>query len=108
MVLGRQVVLLSKQGQLECEAEASRKQAEGTPAQAKKVLDEASNEDKKAFGMAAELAKPKEELNKAKTDMTAMKKQSESLATEYDRLSSEHASLQVFQITKHLECFYFE
>ena len=48
------------------------------------------------------------ELNKAKTDMTAMKKQSESLATEYDRLSSEHASLQVFQITKHLECFYFE
>ena len=78
MVLGRQVVLLSKQGQLECEAEASRKQAEGTPAQAKKVLDEASNEDKKAFGMAAELAKPKEELNKAKTDMTVMKKQTSS------------------------------
>jgi len=94
MVLGRLVVLLSRQAKLEAEAEATKKQAESASAQAKRLLDEASNEDKKAASAVEELSKAKEELRKANTDMSAMKKQSESLAKEYDRLSSEYASLQ--------------
>ncbi|XP_037628667.1 B-cell receptor-associated protein 31 [Sebastes umbrosus] len=121
LLLRRLATLLSQQATLMATNEAVQKQAEGAANAAKKYIDE--NEElqeklrnagieipevgKKITGpqeenknlkeevktLKAELDNTKKALQKSDSDVRAMKKQSENLTVEYDRLLEEHSKL---------------
>ncbi|XP_068963286.1 B-cell receptor-associated protein 31-like, partial [Petaurus breviceps papuanus] len=117
-LLRRLVTLISQQATLLASNEAFKKQAEGASEAAKKYIEE-NDKLKKGAGtnggkldlnddvlvenksLKAELKKLTEELTvskrnleKAENEALAMRKQSEGLTKEYDRLLEEHARLQ--------------
>uniref|UniRef100_A0A8C0LFH3 B-cell receptor-associated protein n=1 Tax=Canis lupus dingo TaxID=286419 RepID=A0A8C0LFH3_CANLU len=80
-LLRRLVTLISQQATLLASNEAFKKQAESASEAAKKYMEE--NDQLK-----------KVKLEKAEREAVAMRKQSEGLTKEYDRLLEEHAKLQ--------------
>nr|XP_033776869.1 B-cell receptor-associated protein 31 [Geotrypetes seraphini]XP_033776877.1 B-cell receptor-associated protein 31 [Geotrypetes seraphini] len=121
-LLRRLVTLISRQATLMAANEAFKKQAEGASDAAKKYLEENDRlkKDLKAAGLEegqldkegpdmseenkklkAEISQVKEDLKfakeslqKAEADIIAIRKQSEGLTKEYDRLLEEHTKLQ--------------
>uniref|UniRef100_A0A5F8G548 B-cell receptor-associated protein n=1 Tax=Monodelphis domestica TaxID=13616 RepID=A0A5F8G548_MONDO len=118
-LLRRLVTLISQQATLLASNEAFKKQAEGASEAAKKYIEEndklkkgagtgvgkldlkdevlAENKNLKAElkKLTQELAVNKRSLEKAENEALAMRKQSDGLTKEYDRLLEEHARLQV-------------
>ncbi|XP_038603740.1 B-cell receptor-associated protein 31 [Tachyglossus aculeatus] len=117
-LLRRLVTLISQQATLLASNEAFKKQAEGASDAAKKYMEE-NDKLKKEAGIDAdtldlkdadftenktlkaevtrlsqELAATKKSLEKAENEALAMRKQSEGLTKEYDRLLEEHSRLQ--------------
>ncbi|XP_054979335.1 B-cell receptor-associated protein 31 [Sorex araneus] len=120
-LLRRVVTLISQQATLLASNEAFKKQAESASEAAKKYMEE-NDELKKAIGadggkldgkdslgnvqeenrtlkadvkkLKEELAVSKQKLEKAENEALAMRKQSQGLTKEYDRLLKEHARLQ--------------
>ncbi|XP_055964689.1 B-cell receptor-associated protein 31 [Sorex fumeus] len=120
-LLRRVVTLISQQATLLASNEAFKKQAESASEAAKKYMEE-NEELKKAVGAGGgkldskdnlgnveeenrtlkadvkklkdELAVSKQKLEKAENEALAMRKQSQGLTKEYDRLLKEHARLQ--------------
>ncbi|XP_029465165.1 B-cell receptor-associated protein 31 [Rhinatrema bivittatum] len=121
-LLRRLVTLISQQATLLASNEAFKKQAEGASDAAKKYLEEndklkkdlkaagvdegqlgeggpdMSEENKKlqteVHNMKEELEYAKKSLHKAEAEIVAIRKQSEGLTKEYDRLLEEHSKLQ--------------
>ncbi|XP_045701376.1 B-cell receptor-associated protein 31 [Phyllostomus hastatus] len=115
-LLRRLVTLISQQATLLASNEAFKKQAESASEAAKKYMEENAELKKEAAGgvtakevklelanreLEADLQKLKDELaitkqkqEKAENEALAMRKQSEGLAKEYDRLLEEHTRLQ--------------
>ncbi|XP_056664768.1 B-cell receptor-associated protein 31 [Monodelphis domestica] len=117
-LLRRLVTLISQQATLLASNEAFKKQAEGASEAAKKYIEEndklkkgagtgvgkldlkdevlAENKNLKAElkKLTQELAVNKRSLEKAENEALAMRKQSDGLTKEYDRLLEEHARLQ--------------
>ncbi|XP_004457152.1 B-cell receptor-associated protein 31 [Dasypus novemcinctus] len=121
-LLRRLVTLISQQATLLASNEAFKKQAESASEAAKKYMEE-NDQLKKEAGvdgdksdvrraeekvegenrslkadlkkLKEELADSKRKLEKAENEALAMRKQSEGLTKEYDRLLEEHAKLQV-------------
>ncbi|KAI2601245.1 B cell receptor associated protein 31 [Homo sapiens] len=85
-LLRRLVTLISQQATLLASNEAFKKQAESASEAAKKYMEE---NDQLKKGAAVD-----GELEKAENQVLAMRKQSEGLTKEYDRLLEEHAKLQ--------------
>lgn len=122
-LLRRLVTLISKQATLVASNEAFKKQAESASDAAKKYMEENdklkkqlkasgievsdlpdSNAEEENKKLKTEVKKLKEELDstkkslqKSENEVIAIKKQSEGLTKEYDRLLNEHAKLQVLQ-----------
>ncbi|XP_063288800.1 B-cell receptor-associated protein 31 [Pelobates fuscus] len=122
-LLRRLVTLISKQATLLASNEAFKKQAESASDAAKKYMEEndklkkqlkaagvevsdlpennAEEENKKLKGdvnkLKEELESTKKTLNKSQNEVIAIKKQSEGLTKEYDRLLEEHSKLQALQ-----------
>ncbi|XP_072569143.1 B-cell receptor-associated protein 31 [Paramormyrops kingsleyae] len=123
LLLRRLVTLLSQQATMMASNEAFKKQAEGASDAARKYMEENDKLQeklreagipvpelgKKAGGgveeqnkalkedvkkLKEELDTTKKALQKSESDVRAMKKQSENLTVEYDRLLEEHAKLQ--------------
>ncbi|KAF3812453.1 hypothetical protein GH733_019589 [Mirounga leonina] len=121
-LLRRLVTLISQQATLLASNEAFKKQAESASEAAKKYMEENDQLKKEAAvggvkldgrdaeekveeenrSLKADLKKLKDELDinkqkleKAENEVLAMRKQSEGLTKEYDRLLEEHAKLQV-------------
>ncbi|XP_016070629.1 PREDICTED: B-cell receptor-associated protein 31 [Miniopterus natalensis] len=119
-LLRRLVTLISQQATLLASNEAFKKQAESASEAAKKYMEENEQLKKEAAGggvelnarevklelansdLQAELKKLKDELainkqklEKAENETLAMRKQSEGLTKEYDRLLEEHMKLQM-------------
>lgn len=120
-LLRRVVTLISQQATLLASNEAFKKQAESASEAAKKYMEE-NDELKKGIGVSGgmldgkdslgkvqeenqnlkadlkklkdELATSKQKLEKAENEALAMRKQSQGLTKEYDRLLEEHARLQ--------------
>ncbi|XP_058905592.1 B-cell receptor-associated protein 31 [Kogia breviceps] len=116
----RLVTLISQQAMLLASNEAFKKQAESASEAAKKYMEENDQLKKEAASgvkldgrdaevkleeenrslkadlqrLKDELAVSKQKLDKAETEALAMRKQSEGLTKEYDRLLEEHAKLQ--------------
>ncbi|XP_023972574.1 B-cell receptor-associated protein 31 [Physeter macrocephalus] len=116
----RLVTLISQQATLLASNEAFKKQAESASEAAKKYMEENDQLKKEAAGgvkldgrdaevkleeenrslkadlqkLKDELAVNKQKLDKAEAEALAMRKQSEGLTKEYDRLLEEHAKLQ--------------
>ncbi|XP_067579747.1 B-cell receptor-associated protein 31 [Pseudorca crassidens] len=119
-LLRRLVTLISQQATLLASNEAFKKQAESASEAAKKYMEENDQLKKEAAGgvkldgrdaevkveeenrslkadlqrLKDELAVNKQKLEKAENEALAMRKQSEGLTKEYDRLLEEHAKLQ--------------
>ncbi|KAK2505697.1 hypothetical protein MC885_005054 [Smutsia gigantea] len=120
-LLRRLVTLLSQQATLLASNEAFKKQAESASEAAKKYMEENDQLKKEAAvggikldgrdtevkvqeenrslkadvkKLKDELASNKQKLEKAENEVLAMRKQSEGLTKEYDRLLEEHAKLQ--------------
>ncbi|TKC37869.1 hypothetical protein EI555_009206 [Monodon monoceros] len=119
-MLRRLVTLISQQATLLASNEAFKKQAESASEAAKKYMEENDQLKKEAAGgvkldgrdaevkveeenrslkadlqrLKDELAVNKQKLEKAENEALAMRKQSEGLTKEYDRLLEEHAKLQ--------------
>ncbi|XP_059943489.1 B-cell receptor-associated protein 31 [Mesoplodon densirostris] len=119
-LLRRLVTLISQQATLLASNEAFKKQAESASEAAKKYMEENEQLKKEAAGgvrldggdaeekveeekrslkadlqrLKDELAVNKQKLEKAENEALAMRKQSEGLTKEYDRLLEEHAKLQ--------------
>lgn len=119
-LLRRLVTLISQQATLLASNEAFKKQAEGASDAAKKYMEE--NDELKKLGagrgkldskegvgkvqeenqalkadmkrLKEQLADSKQKLEKAENEALAMRKQSQGLTKEYDRLLEEHARLQ--------------
>ncbi|KAM3911966.1 B-cell receptor-associated protein 31 [Leptodactylus fuscus] len=122
-LLRRLVTLISKQATLLASNEAFKKQAESASDAAKKYMEEndklkkqlkasgievadvsESNAEEENKKLSAEVKKLKEELEstrkslqKSENEVIAIKKQSEGLTKEYDRLLNEHSKLQALQ-----------
>lgn len=122
-LLRRLVTLISKQATLLASNEAFKKQAESASDAAKKYMEEndklkkqlkasgvevsdvpetsAEEENKKLKGqvnkLKDELESTKKSLSKSENEVIAIKKQSEGLTKEYDRLLEEHSKLQATQ-----------
>lgn len=122
-LLRRLVTLISKQATLVASNEAFKKQAEGASDAAKKYMEENdklkkqlkasgievadvpdsnAEEENKKFKVEVkklkdELESTKKSLHKSENEVIAIKKQSEGLTKEYDRLLNEHAKLQAVQ-----------
>lgn len=122
-LLRRLVTLISKQATLVASNEAFKKQAEGASDAAKKYMEENdklkkqlkasgievsdlpesnAEEENKKFKVEVkklkdELESTKKSLHKSESEVIAIKKQSEGLTKEYDRLLNEHAKLQAVQ-----------
>jgi len=105
LVLRRIIGLISSAATFEAVSEAAMKQAESASRTAQSLMDDdkggAGDDDKKTKALEAQVADLKVKLSEARkdqdraeADVKAMKSQSESLKTEYDRLSEEHAQLQ--------------
>ncbi|XP_074063327.1 B-cell receptor-associated protein 31 [Macrotis lagotis] len=116
-LLRRLVTLISQQATLLASNEAFKKQAEGASEAAKKYIEE-NDKLKKETGSSAdksdlnellmenknlkterkklteELAIKKRDLERAENEVLAMRKQSEGITKEYDRLLEEHTRLQ--------------
>ncbi|KAM9576824.1 B-cell receptor-associated protein 31 [Trichechus inunguis] len=111
-LLRRLVTLISQQATLLASNEAFKKQAESASEAAKKYMEENDQMKKEAGAdggklqeenkslkadlkkLKEELANSKQKLEKAENEVLAMRKQSEGLTKEYDRLLEEHAKLQ--------------
>uniref|UniRef100_K9IHS4 B-cell receptor-associated protein n=1 Tax=Desmodus rotundus TaxID=9430 RepID=K9IHS4_DESRO len=115
-LLRRLVTLISQQATLLASNEAFKKQAESASEAAKKYMEENAELKKEAAGgvtakevklelansdleadlqkLRDELAITKQKLEKAENETLAMRKQSEGLTKEYDRLLEEHMRLQ--------------
>ncbi|XP_066436755.1 B-cell receptor-associated protein 31 [Eleutherodactylus coqui] len=122
-LLRRLVTLISKQATLLASNEAFKKQAESASDAAKKYMEEndklkkqlkasgievadvpESDAEEENIKLKTEVKKLKEELSstkkslqKSESEVIAIKKQSEGLTKEYDRLLNEHAKLQALQ-----------
>jgi len=106
LVLRRLTTLISSHGALQADFEATKKQAESATAAAKKMLESQENQQNKANEdeeiktkkqlevSHVEIQTLKDELNRSKADLQAMKQQAESTNREYDRLLQEHGKLQ--------------
>ncbi|KAG8554510.1 hypothetical protein GDO81_003814 [Engystomops pustulosus] len=123
ILLRRLVTLISKQATLLASNEAFKKQAESASDAAKKYMEEndklkkqlkasgvevsdlpESNAEEENKKLSAEVKKLREELEstkktlqKSESEVVAIKKQSEGLTKEYDRLLNEHAKLQALK-----------
>lgn len=109
MVLRRVAMLISTEATLIASNDASMRQATSASDTAKQLMDEIE-ELKKGDGssvdappskgaeelksVAQELEDAKEQLRKARTDLSAFQKQAEGVNVEYDRLLQEHSKLQ--------------
>lgn len=115
-LLRRLVTLISQQATLLASNEAFKKQAESASEAAKKYMEENAELKKEAAGgvtakevklelansdleadlqkLKDELAITKQKLEKAENETLAMRKQSEGVTKEYDRLLEEHTRLQ--------------
>lgn len=119
-LLRRLVTLISQQATLLASNEAFKKQAESASEAAKKYMEENEQLKKEAAGggvklnareaklelensdlqaelkkLKDELATNKQKLEKAENEALAMRKQSEGLTKEYDRLLEEHTKIQM-------------
>jgi len=98
MVIRRISTLLSTQGSLMAQNEASMKQASSATAAARKFMSESSgNNDtnrEEIERLQTEVNELKDELETTKTDRDTMMSQSKSVTDEYDRLLKEHEKLQ--------------
>lgn len=104
-VIKRILALISRSAQLIAETTAAKSQAESATRTAEALLENSSNEEvsKKASDETVDDLKMclktkddaiqvlEKELSTAKADLSAMKKQSESVSREYDNLLKEHA-----------------
>jgi len=113
LVVRRLVILISLQASLEAQAEASLKQAKGASEHSKQLMQQMSgtaagdnlvndNEGNKKIEkqelelrkLREDFATAKEELIRYRVNCDSMKKQSEAVSSEYDRLRVEHEKLQ--------------
>lgn len=95
LVIRRLVTLISSLAQLDIQSEASMKQAKSaSEAAAKSMLKGGKSGDSDdVVSLKAQLKKKDEELSKAKSSEEALKKQSDNLSKEYDRLQAELKSV---------------
>jgi B-cell receptor-associated protein 31 len=115
LVIRRLVILIKNQAQLMAECEAALNQARSASDAAQSMLSERSapvtasgdstasenagnqrkeKQEEELRKMRQDLAEAKEELMRCQVNCDSMKKQAESVSTEYDRLLKEHSNLQ--------------
>jgi len=104
LIIRRIATLLSQQGSLIAQNEASLRQATSASDTARRLMDENSDKSKKGGGDApgkerldilqTKVTALMEELDSVKKDRDAIKSQAESVGREYDRLVEEHNKLQ--------------
>ena len=94
LILRRMVALLSREAQLEASAAASLAQAKSASEAAKKIMDDSgpsrdNAENKEILALRNQIEALTESLKKKNTDLETMKKQSQGLQREFDRVSDE-------------------
>jgi len=104
LIIRRIATLLSQQGSLIAQNEASMRQAKSASDTATRLLDQNSDKSKKGSGdgpnkerldiLQTKVTALMEELDTIKKDRDAIKSQAESVGREYDRLVEEHNKLQ--------------
>jgi len=99
LIIRRISTLLSQQGSLIAQNEASLRQATSASDAARKLMDDqgkkgSGDADKGSAKLEAKLNSLTQELETVKKDRDALKSQAESVSKEYDRLMSEHEKLQ--------------
>nr|QBH73426.1 bcr-associated protein [Embidopsocus sp. OG9834] len=103
LVIKRLVTLISSLSTMQAQSEAALKQAASASSRARDLLSQGgvveqntSNEahDEEVNKLKSRLSKVEKELESERIDKDALKRQAESLSTEYDRLTEEYSKLQ--------------